>query len=106
MPNYEYPGTNTVKNKWDEKDPVALGYIEGPLFRARWGEIDEGMGPTGQFDADHLKAIHQFLFQDIFEWAGHTRDELVLLSDGTIATQPMIQKEDGEPFLSGAEISS
>ena len=25
------------------------------------------------FDAEHLRAIHRYLFQDVFEWAGHYR---------------------------------
>ncbi len=24
------------------------------------------------FDAEHLKAIHRHLFQDVYEWAGST----------------------------------
>jgi cell filamentation protein len=46
-----------------------------------------------------LKAIHRHLFQDIFEWAGHTRDEKVTLSDGTVATEPLLRKIDGNLFM-------
>ena len=24
----------------------------------------------GRFDYDHMKAIHRYLFQDVYEWAG------------------------------------
>jgi cell filamentation protein len=47
---------------------------------SRDAEIMDGHGPTGQFDAAHLKAIHRHLFQDVYEWAGRTRDEKVRLS--------------------------
>jgi cell filamentation protein len=104
MPNYVYPGTDTVKNKLDAKNLDELERLEGPLVRARRILIDSGQGPAGQFDAEHLKAIHRFLFQDVFEWAGHTRDERVQLSDGTIATEPMMQKLGGRSFLPGARI--
>src|SRR5580693_8462451 len=104
MPNYVYPGTDTVKNKLDAKNLNELERLEGPLVRARRILIDSGQGPAGQFDAEHLKAIHRFLFQDVFEWAGHTRDERVQLSDGTIATEPMMQKLGGTSFLPGARI--
>jgi len=53
----------------------------------------------GNFDAGHLKAIHQHLFQDVFEWAGRTRDEKVTLSDGTVATEPLLRKVDGNLFM-------
>lgn len=67
-------------------------------------EIMAGHGPKGEFDAAHLKAIHQYLFQDVYEWAGRTRDEPVRLSDGTVATQPLMSKGEGEPFLSGSRL--
>jgi cell filamentation protein len=61
--------------------------------------------PTGNFDAEHLKSIHRHLFQDVYEWAGNTRDERVRLSDGTIATEPVLSKIDGKPFLDGPLIA-
>jgi cell filamentation protein len=27
----------------------------------------------GRFDLEHLKAIHRYIFQDVYEWAGHLR---------------------------------
>jgi cell filamentation protein len=52
-----------------------------------------------------LKAIHRHLFQDVYEWAGHTRDEKVRLSDRTIATEPVFRKVGGKPFMEGPEIA-
>ncbi|MFN7921954.1 MAG: Fic family protein [Bryobacteraceae bacterium] len=68
-------------------------------------EIRLGQGPSGKFDAAHLKAIHRHLFQDVFEWAGRTRDERVRLSDGTIATEPVLRKLHGKPFMEGPNIA-
>lgn len=28
---------------------------------------------TGEFDLEHLKNIHRFLFEDIYSWAGQIR---------------------------------
>ena len=64
-------------------------------------ELTLGHGPQGRFDADHLRAIHHHLFQDVYEWAGQTRDERVELSDGTIATEPVMHKPGGADFLIG-----
>ncbi|GKH61388.1 Fic/DOC family protein [Campylobacter ureolyticus] len=33
----------------------------------------------GNFDFQHLKDIHKYIFQDVFEWAGKDRQELGLL---------------------------
>lgn len=101
MANYTYPGTDTVKNKLGVIDPSELERIEGPLVAARIYELTLGHGPQGRFDADHLRAIHHHLFQDVYEWAGQTRDERVELSDGTIATEPVMHKPGGADFLIG-----
>ena len=75
--------------------------LEAALVAARDYEIASGYGPKGQFDATHLKAIHRHLFQDVYEWAGHTRDEKVTLSDGTVATEPLMRRVDGGSFMAG-----
>jgi cell filamentation protein len=99
--NYTYPDTDTVKNKFGEIDFEKLEHREGRLIAARLLEIEAGNSPEGQFDGDHLKAIHRHLFQDVYEWAGHTRDELVKLSDGTEATEPIMHRQGGLDFLAG-----
>lgn len=101
MANYTYPGTLTVKNRLGAKTHEELERLEGSFVAARAIEIALGFGPQGHFDAEHLKAIHGYLFQDVYEWAGHTRDEQVALSDGTIATEPAMRKEGGGDFMIG-----
>jgi cell filamentation protein len=83
----------------------ALEAAETAYVADRLLEIRLGQGPGGNFDVEHLKAIHRHLFQDVYEWAGHTRDERVALSDGTIATEPVLRKIDGKPFLQGPLIA-
>lgn len=106
MPNYTYHGTDTVKNKLDARTHDELESLEARHVFARALEIRLGEGPDGNFDADHLKEIHRHLFQDVFEWAGHTRDERVKLSDGTVASEPVMRRAGGQPFLAGAQIPS
>ncbi len=109
MPNYTYPGIDplhaAVKNRLGINAHDDFEIISAALVAARVAEIIEGEGPAGSFDADHLKAIHRHLFQDVFEWAGHTRDEPVTLSDGTVATEPLLRKMDGSPFMQGPLIA-
>lgn len=106
MPNYTYPGTDTVKNKLGAKTHDQLEQREAEVVFGRDAEIRLGEGPKGLFDAAHLKAIHRHLFQDVYEWAGRTRDERVRLSDGTIATEPLMSKAAGGAFLAGPLIAA
>lgn len=106
MANYTWSNDQNaaVKNKLGAKTHDELEKREGTYLYARYQELEAGSGPTGQFDAAHLKAIHRHLFQDIYEWAGRTRDEKVRLSDGTVATEPLMRKAGGDPFLAGPKI--
>lgn len=100
MPGYTLPN-ETLKNKLGATNPDDLETLESELVAARLTEIALGAGPTGNFDLDHLRALHRHLFQDVYEWAGHTRDERVRLSDGEIAHEPTLRKSEGEPFVLG-----
>jgi cell filamentation protein len=67
--SYFYPGTEVLRNKLDIRDVEALEHIERGHVEQR---LSEGC-PSGNFDLDHLKAIHRHLFQDVYEWAGDLR---------------------------------
>lgn len=101
MANYIYPDTGILKNKFNVSDGAKFRRLEARFVAARRAEIAAGFGPKGQFDAAHLKAIHRHLYQDIYEWAGRTRDEPVTLSDSTVATEPELSKQGGREFLYG-----
>jgi cell filamentation protein len=101
---YTLPDGLTLKNKLGATNQSELEDHETEPVRQRLFEIEMGYGPTGHLDASHLKAIHHYVFQDVYEWAGHTRDERVALSDGSVATEPHLKKPDGQPFLIGPAI--
>jgi cell filamentation protein len=94
-----------LKNKLGAITHEQLQGLEGQFVAARYIEIQLGHGPAGQFDAAHLKAIHRHLFQDVYEWAGHSRDELVKLADGAVASEPLLSKVDGGTFLDGDAVA-
>jgi cell filamentation protein len=104
VPNYTLPDGETLKNKLGANSLDELERIEADYVVPRRIEISLGRGPQGNFDAEHLKAFHRHLFQAVYEWAGHTRDERVTLSDGTVATEPILKKPEGQPFLIGPAI--
>jgi cell filamentation protein len=60
------------KNKFGIIDNLELQKYEGPLVANRGGELIDKPTP-GKFDSAHLRAIHKYLFQDVFPWAGDFR---------------------------------
>lgn len=67
---YSYPPDfRVLRNRLDERNPEHLALFERNYSRVR---AERGV-PNGDFDADHLKAIHKHLFQDIYDWAGGFR---------------------------------
>ncbi len=69
---YLYPGTNVIKNLRGLTDPELLERFEARRTHQRISElIDEPL--PGRFDVAHVKAIHRYIFQDVYEWAGQFR---------------------------------
>jgi cell filamentation protein len=99
MPNYTYPGTSVLKNKFGIQSGPKLRPMEAAFTAARRAEIAAGIGPKPTFDSAYLKALHKHLFQDVYEWAGKTRGDKVTLSDGTIASETEFNKADGKDYL-------
>lgn len=67
-----YPDTTILINKFDIRDEEKLNEIEGVISSARYAEW-LSMPRATTFDFDHYKAIHRFLFSDLYEWAGEVR---------------------------------
>lgn len=104
MPNYEQPN-GVVKNKLGAVTHEQLERREAQFVDSRIVEIQAGLGSkSNDFGLDRLKAIHGYVFQDVFEFAGCTRHERVLLSDGTIATMPTMARPGSKPFAPSHQI--
>ena len=69
---YCYPDSDTLINKLNLTDSDEL-YCSPNQLR-RLFRMTELMKPIkGDFGFDHLKSIHRYIFQDIYEWAGKVR---------------------------------
>lgn len=107
---YTYPNTSNdpdqtdvLRNRFGLRSHEALREAEYRLTSNRRVELELGGGPTGGFDAAHLKAIHEHLFSRIYEWAGHTRDERPIV-DG-LPVEPIGSLRKGSTsFLHGSRI--
>lgn len=66
------PGTAVLINKFDIRDEAKLNEVETVLVSARSAEWME-LPKAGSFDFTHYKAVHHFLFSDLYDWAGQVR---------------------------------
>ena len=67
-----YPGTTVLVNKHDIRDEALLSEIEATVVSAKT-VLWEQNPLAHTFDFDHYKAIHRFLFEDLYDWAGEVR---------------------------------
>jgi cell filamentation protein len=72
MDPYVYPGTNVLRNLRDIRGADQLNEFEAIATTRRMVEL-EHEPIQGRFDTRHLQAIHQHIFQDVYEWAGDFR---------------------------------
>lgn len=77
--DYFIPGTSVLRNKFTTPtqpfgvtDPQLLEHLEAHVVSTRLLELEQQPLP-GNFDYAHMKAIHRYLFQDVYEWAGEPR---------------------------------
>ena len=67
-----YEGTTCLINKFGITDDKQLSLIEGQITFAKGSELERNP-VKGDFDFEHYKDIHKYLFDDIYEWAGKIR---------------------------------
>lgn len=67
-----YPGTSVLINKFHIREEDKLAEIENIVFAAKSVQWLRHPGSTS-FDFSHYKAIHAFLFSDLYDWAGTVR---------------------------------
>lgn len=67
-----YPGTTILINKFDIRDEAQLTEIEIVLVTTRTTEWE--ISPKrNDFSFEHYKAVHNYLFSELYEWAGRVR---------------------------------
>lgn len=69
---YLYPGTSVLRNRRGLRDANLLDEFEASATQRRLIELF--IHPTkGTFNLAHLQAIHRYIFQDLYDWAGQFR---------------------------------
>ena len=69
---YVYRGTRCHINKFGILNPAALEQVIRCTTRLRADAL-KANPIAGDFDLAHLQAIHRYLFQDVYDWAGELR---------------------------------
>jgi len=75
----KYTGTNVFVNLRNITDPKRLEKAESTLSAYKLAQFYNNPSVIGElgkdfnFDLAHLKAIHKYLFQDLYTWAGEIR---------------------------------
>ncbi|MBQ9228906.1 MAG: Fic family protein [Eubacterium sp.] len=69
---YCYPESSVLKNKLGIKNHDELVTAEREITSLKIA-MAKVKPIQGHFDFEHLKAIHRFIFKDIYTWAGKTR---------------------------------
>ena len=69
---YIDPQSGILRNKFGLTSQESLDRAEANAVSAR-SILVQLNSLKGNFDSEHLKAIHAYLFQDVYEWAGRFR---------------------------------
>jgi cell filamentation protein len=83
---YFWPNSNVLKNKSGLTNAESIQSFEYEATRERAEQLRRQPLP-GRFDIDHFRAIHRYLFQDVYEWAGELRK--VEFSKGSSSFAPL-----------------
>lgn len=67
-----YPGTTVLINKLDIRDEATLNKAETLATFVNASKLEQNP-LEGGFDFAHYKAVHHFLFSDLYDWAGQIR---------------------------------
>jgi len=85
---YCYPDSNVLINRFNIREQAALTIAERQITALKIAEL-ERQPFTGAFDLNHIREIHQFIFSDIYSWAGHTRGGDFLIKGTSIFCRAM-----------------
>lgn len=90
--SYCYENSNTLINKLNIKDEKLLQKYEAKIIAAKLLGLRQ-KGITGDFDVKHFTAIHTYLFEDIYPFAGSFRKENIAKGEFRFAEWEYIDEQ-------------
>ncbi|RWZ58759.1 cell filamentation protein Fic [Halobacillus fulvus] len=94
---YCYAGTDVLINHYDLMDDRQLQAMETILSTQRLSELQE-KPVDGDFDLRHLQRIHEYIFKDLYPFAGEIRTENIT-KDGFSFAQARFITEASKPLF-------
>ena len=91
---YLYDNSSVLKNKLGIKDQDLLDSAEADYVVFRLKEIALNKLP-GDYHTEHFFKMHEYIFQDIFEWAGQPRNISIYKEEDVLGGQSI---EYSDPF--------
>ncbi|MBV6341433.1 Fic family protein [Candidatus Magnetobacterium casensis] len=82
--HYTDAATGILKNRLGITTKAELEKAEACFAGTRSYELSQNP-LKGNFDLEHLKAIHGYIFKDLYEWAGQCRDINIAKGDNLFA---------------------
>ena len=92
-----HPSHCVLRNKAGIIDHDRLDEYEGDFTAIRLLELTQNP-VEGSFDLAHLCKIHQYLFQDVYEWAGEVRTVDIIRGDSRFCNVRQIQSYSNTVF--------
>lgn len=107
---YSYEDSEVLINYLDIHNTKDLLYYEAKITAAKSLGLRQ-RGITGNFDKAHYLSIHQYLFEDIYPFAGKLREENISKGEFRFAQWEYVEQELGrlleqlkqEKFLEGLD---
>ena len=94
---YCIPGTAVLKNKAGITNQDLLDEYEADFTAIRILELAQAP-VEGDFDLTHLCKIHEYLFQDVYEWAGEIRSVDIIRGESRFCNVRQIQSYSNTVF--------
>lgn len=95
---YCYSGSDVVINLLNIRDPDILSEAEAEFTAERYRTYNPSQNTLSDFTFEHLKHLHFHLFQDLYVWAGETRDVDISKGETRFCTWTRIEPEAQKLF--------
>ena len=96
--SYLYPNTNTLINKYGIQDNEILHEKDKEISFIKLVELYENP-IKGEFDSEHLRKIHKFIFSELYDWAGEYRTVYMAKKDTYFAESKEIETNLNEVLI-------
>jgi cell filamentation protein len=95
---YCYSDSDVLINLLNIRDPDILNDAEAEFTAERYRTYKPSQNTISDFTFEHLKHLHFHLFQDLYDWAGDTRDVDISKGETRFCTWTRIDPEAQKLF--------